>query len=1675
MLPTFQVLGLRCCATDLSGVSDDSYTDIMVSDERRSTIVGQCSIPECEHENADVKLEEKEEYDRIIKEHPEAKLVYIDEDDGDTIEVGSSAELYTRVEELHPQNPIVFDLQNPKKGLPVWERVLQRMHRRQRQRSPDTSISSVIEAPEPVSIEREPLVDLTAEDATPTVLEDSQEGKPFLAMFENELSRLMGGASDLEAIGDTAPEGSKYTMRGALPSTSPEVAPSSLPERAPTPPIELPAETPEASSTIEESRHSHPLAQFIAGFPARNQQLFTSLRSSILVLAQTSASAARTAATLSRDLPVIEMQNGIETIRSLLDTAAREAAAAAAQAAEATRSIDTSELQNFVGTVKNTVKEVGEAYQHVGQVVGGEVKRAVREVVEGTSQTSDTVSREEAAEERRELERAIREFLGDVAEPNGRKESSSGKDKGKGKATEKPLKRAAPPRPFVEEVPDEEAPGFARKEGIFFTEVKSVVVPPPVPPKVEPEPVDIPHVQIPSPAHTSTAPPVPMKTPIDVSDDERKNITIHAPEHDAGDSDSSDDDDDDDEDDLAAPTNFSPRVSHSSRMHSFTGHPNSIPSSPFGSSHYQPYSQYITPREAAMNERADVLRGLQRARNVQNRAPETIRMLPRDDGFPMNGSNPDILRHRMTFPTFPPGFQPPPPPPPHSSGPSVPHTSPHIPMPGMPSFPGVRTSPPRMTPMPHQPPSPGSWSYMGFPPPRLAGDSHFCPLFEHGHSGLQSFMTSPPPHPPPPPPPFVPQPPYSDFFPNYPAPPPPPASWMGDMGMYSRYMPTGQQSPSPAQQGYNAAIKRVLAGIPMPTLQDQLQNPQLSRALWEEIERVASEVPVPPGAVAWAGMPFGEMFRIRLEASEEAVLRGRRLGEEGIDHRDVSLEEEEDEEGNMNMPVENPFATPPRMDSPAHMVHHSRPGSAHVTTFPSSRAASGARIFPNFRPSPVPITPASPAPLHSPFIRRDSPFVTRGHIRRQSLESNRSMGMANSMYGQHMSSPAAVASDHGSARRSTPAIPVCSYSQPSAPAIPVDYRHMPSAPAVPRDDTDAFEMSSPLLPHLPPHRPVMNPLLHNLHRGTPPVPEVPQDDNTNDEGSRQPQSPFMSHAHNNYPSLFLPAFARNTPPSPPPAPQSSQQPVPPMHRDTWAAPISPLLRGLPRANTFPTAFPTQQIPQPSMPGSFPSQFGNFRQSAEEMSMGSRHPFFKGEGIRLTHVPPTTFWPADVDDVDEDDDEEDDPLHSGRAMGRQYSIFTDDDDGYSFRSEEDRRGRSPTARGPRAQAGNYTPPGPPRFKIEQHLRELAGEKVVGEEREKAKGENAKGKEAKVQEAKGEGAEGQEREEPQLQRKCDEEGAEDGDDDSETVQDEGEVQQREIEEQAEQLQRREQHEPSAPNTPTQQTYRVPGGFESRLDFLEQLERGVESFVLPKSLPPPPLPHAEISVFAKEVVAAELEAEKEESDKLDSSPPRRHPRNSPLPPPPAPFSYQASPSPLPPPPAPFSYPVSPSPPRTPVLVLRPLRINRESNAAPSPTERSAEKQPATQVTSEPSQSQPQPIPPPVVPSLFDNFAGPSCGESSNAALSLLPQNLSRRSSLDARIDECMAQLIEMGYADDADGNLALDRLRVYARHADGNVNTAVELLEEDAGAWEEREKGEVEAAGSGQGEGWRYAGWY
>ena len=177
------------------------------------------------------------------------------------------------------------------------------------------------------------------------------------------------------------------------------------------------------------------------------------------------------------------------------------------------------------------------------------------------------------------------------------------------------------------------------------------------------------------------------------------------------------------------------------------------------------------------------------------------------------------------------------------------------------------------------------------------------------------------------------------------------------------------------------------------------------------------------------------------------------------------------------------------------------------------------------------------------------------------------------------------------------------------------------------------------------------------------------------------------------------------------------------------------------------------------------------------------------------------------------------------------------------------------------------------------------------------------------------------------------------------------------------------------------------------------------------------------------------------------------------------------VPPVPAPFSYSVSPPlhVKYTPRLDLRSVDLNlRPEGTLPvDPT-----------LTSSETQSQPAHPVPALVADINDNMNISAANENTNLTLSL------RRPSLDVRIDQCIAQLIEMGYADDAKGDDALEMLRVYATHAEGDVLTAVELLEEDVGVWRtrqdnERERDQFGMGGSGSGgnsgEGWRLAGWY
>jgi len=103
MLPTFQIRGLRFCATDSREDSDDSlsknHLDLgsLNPTERSSSevelvdsdsSVGGVTFQSDNGPWTDIQLQRPKDYDDIIKSYPHAALAYVDEDDGDMITVG---------------------------------------------------------------------------------------------------------------------------------------------------------------------------------------------------------------------------------------------------------------------------------------------------------------------------------------------------------------------------------------------------------------------------------------------------------------------------------------------------------------------------------------------------------------------------------------------------------------------------------------------------------------------------------------------------------------------------------------------------------------------------------------------------------------------------------------------------------------------------------------------------------------------------------------------------------------------------------------------------------------------------------------------------------------------------------------------------------------------------------------------------------------------------------------------------------------------------------------------------------------------------------------------------------------------------------------------------------------------------------------------------------------------------------------------------------------------------------------------------------------------------------------------------------------------------------------------------------------------------------------------------
>ncbi|KAL4980670.1 hypothetical protein BDW66DRAFT_124505 [Aspergillus desertorum] len=141
------------------------------------------------------------DYDEIAYIHPQARLSYLDDDDGDIITVGSSLELAQRLDEPAPQNtdadfPLthLFDIRRRKSVTDIWKRY-ECNERQSVSDLPDTNIAIANSNDHPATAETEELDTSRkqrsdVEDARTTTAEN-ESSESFLSAFETEMARLM--------------------------------------------------------------------------------------------------------------------------------------------------------------------------------------------------------------------------------------------------------------------------------------------------------------------------------------------------------------------------------------------------------------------------------------------------------------------------------------------------------------------------------------------------------------------------------------------------------------------------------------------------------------------------------------------------------------------------------------------------------------------------------------------------------------------------------------------------------------------------------------------------------------------------------------------------------------------------------------------------------------------------------------------------------------------------------------------------------------------------------------------------------------------------------------------------------------------------------------------------------------------------------------------------------------------------------------------------------------------------------------------------------------------------------------------------------------------------------------------------------------------------------------------
>ncbi|KAL5359801.1 hypothetical protein BJX96DRAFT_62337 [Aspergillus floccosus] len=151
------------------------------------------------------------DYDQIATTHPRARLTYVDDDDGETITVGSSLELSQRLEDPIPlgsfsiptfSGPVstsypmhIFDIRRSKSVTDLWKKYEHTPQLRVDQATSDTNTETQIHDTRPLTQEEDRPSHDNVED--PTSATENREMEPLLAAFEAQMASILRASENL--------------------------------------------------------------------------------------------------------------------------------------------------------------------------------------------------------------------------------------------------------------------------------------------------------------------------------------------------------------------------------------------------------------------------------------------------------------------------------------------------------------------------------------------------------------------------------------------------------------------------------------------------------------------------------------------------------------------------------------------------------------------------------------------------------------------------------------------------------------------------------------------------------------------------------------------------------------------------------------------------------------------------------------------------------------------------------------------------------------------------------------------------------------------------------------------------------------------------------------------------------------------------------------------------------------------------------------------------------------------------------------------------------------------------------------------------------------------------------------------------------------------------------------